>query len=116
MHVCKFTCSATPEYQTLIECTSMLITAVKNHLTDISAQLLQRHLISADQEREISHNWHYEADRAAKLVGLIRDRVQQNPKCYDVFIEALEEDQSTYQDILTLLKTKYDSLSGSEQN
>lgn len=115
MYVCKFACSATPEYQTLIECTSTLITAVKNQLTDLSPQLLQRHLITAEQEREMSNNWHYEADRAAKLVGLVRDKVEQNPKCYHAFIEALEEDQSTNRDILAQLKTKYDSLSGGEQ-
>ena len=115
MYVCKFACSATPEYQTLIECTSILITAVKNHLTDLSAQLLQRYLITADQEREMSNNWHSEADRAAKLVALVRDKVEQNPKCYHAFIEALEEDQSTHKAILKQLKTKYDSLSGGEK-
>ena len=115
MYVRKFVCSVTPEYQTLIGCTSILITTVKNHLTDLSALLLQRYLITADQESEMSNNWHYEADRAAKLVELIRDKVEQNPKCYHAFIEALEEDQSTNQDILTQLKTKYDSLSGGEQ-
>ena len=57
---------------------------------------------------------HPEATRAAKLVELIRDKVEQNPKCYHTFIEVLEQDQMTNQDILEQLKEKYDSLSGGE--
>ena len=52
-----------------------------------------------------------EANRAARLVELIRDKVEQNPKCYHTFIEALEADQQTNGDILEQLKEKYDSLS-----
>lgn len=57
---------------------------------------------------------HSRPGRAATLLGLIRDKVEQNPKWYHSFIEALEQDQSTNQDILKQLKTKYDSLSGGE--
>ena len=52
-----------------------------------------------------------EANRAARLVELIRDKVEQNPKCYHTFTEALEADQQTNGDILEQLKEKYDSLS-----
>ena len=52
-----------------------------------------------------------EASRAARLVELIRDRVEQNPKSYHKFIEALEADEPTYGDILEQLKEKYESLS-----
>ena len=58
---------------------------------------------------------HSEANRAAKLVALVRDKMEQNPKYYHAFIEALKEDQSTHRHILKQLKTKYDSLSGGEK-
>jgi hypothetical protein len=106
---------ATPEYQTIIECTSMLTSAMQNHLTDFSAQLLERHLITANQERDACNERNSTYSRAATLVGLVRTKVEQNPKCYRAFIEALEYDQAANRDILTQLKSKYRSLSGGEQ-
>ena len=57
---------------------------------------------------------HSPESRAATLVELIRDRVEQNPKCYQIFIKALEADQLANGDILELLKGKYESLSKGE--
>ena len=105
---------ATPEYQTIIECTSALTTAMQNHLTDISAQLLQRHLITANQERDACNEMHSAHNRAATLVGLIRSKVEVNPECYHAFIAALEYNRDTNQDILLQLMSKYHSLSGGE--
>ena len=101
---------ATPEYRTIVECTSSLILAIKNHLSDLSAQLLERHLITAAQESQMRDKMHSPESRAATLVELIRDRVEQNSKCYQIFIEALEADQLANGDILELLKGKYESL------
>ena len=106
---------ATPEYQTIIECTSSLITAVQNHLTDVSAQLLQRNLITANQEREVCNEINSAHSRAATLVGLVRNKVELNPKCYHTFIKALEHDQDTNEAILRQLKSKHHSLSVGEQ-
>ena len=105
---------AMPEYRTIVECTSSLTLAIKNHLTDLSAQLLERHLITAGQESEMRNKLHSPESRAATLVELIRDRVEQNPKYYQIFIEALEADQLANGDILELLKGKYESLSKGE--
>ena len=105
---------ATPEYRTIVECTSSLTLAIKNHLADLSAQLLERHLITAAQESEMRNKMHSPESRAATLVELIRDRVEQNSKYYQIFIEALEADQLANGDILELLKGKYESLSKGE--
>jgi hypothetical protein len=93
----------------------MLTTAMQNHLTHLSAQLLERHLITANQERDACNKMHSEDSRAATLMGLVRTKVEQNPKCYHAFIEALEYDQDTNRDILAQLKSKYHSLSGGIQ-
>ena len=105
---------AMPEYHTIVECTSSLTLAIKNHLTDLSAQLLERHLITATQESQMRNKMHSPESRAATLVELIRDRVEQNPKYYQIFIEALKADQLANGDILELLKGKYESLSKGE--
>ena len=57
---------------------------------------------------------HSEESRAARLVELIRDKVEQNPKSYHMFVNALEADQLANQDILELLKEKFESLSKGE--
>ena len=111
---CSLTHPATPEYQTIVECTSRLNTAVRDQLIDLSAQLLQRNLITASQEGEMRNTMHSPESRAAKLLEFVRNKVKLNPRCYDAFIEALGHDQATNQIILSELKTKYRSLSRSE--
>ena len=57
---------------------------------------------------------HSPESRAATVVELIRDRVKQNPKYYQIFIEALKANQLANADILEQLKGKYESLSKGE--
>ena len=51
-----------------------------------------------------------ESTRAAKLVELIQYKVELNPDNYHAFIEVLEEDKQNYQDILKVMKEKYNAL------
>ena len=52
-----------------------------------------------------------EESRAAKLVELVQDKVEQNAKCYWTFVEALDANRLANADILEVLKDKYESLS-----
>ena len=53
---------------------------------------------------------HPESDRAAKLISLILNKVELAPKCYSVFINALEEDKLNNEIVLKLLEETYSSL------
>ena len=79
-----------PEYQTLICHTYDLQIAVKMELIPLGAKLVSVKLITLDQYEEI-RNLHRPLDiRAADLVYFVQVKVQQDPKCYDVFVAILE--------------------------
>ena len=93
--------SSSSEYNTLIELTGDLRVAVRSHLTYLSGVLLAKHLISPDDDHYLRNQLHSEADRAAKLIELIQNRVQQNPKHYNKFICVLQDGAcQVYADIL----------------
>ena len=104
-----------PEYETVIQCTSMLRTAVQDHLLTLSGHLLGRHLISPEQDGELRNERHSESSRAAGLVKMVQGRVKLSPKWYHTFIEVLEREEDNFKDILKYLKDTYSSLtSGAE--
>ena len=104
-----------PEYETVIQCTSMLRTAVQDHLLTLSGHLLGRHLISPEQDSELRNEMHSETSRAARLIKMVQGRVKLSPKWYHMFIEVLEGEEDNFRDILKYLKDTYSSLtSGAE--
>ena len=99
------------EYLTLVGLNASIQLALKDHLTDIGGQLLASGLIAPTQNEAIINSNNPANERAAKLVGHILTKVQQNPpQHYGTFIGVLEKDLTQYGDILKKLKEKYDSL------
>jgi hypothetical protein len=81
----------TREYRTLVRCTADLQLGVKMELISLGAGLVSAELITPDQYREIRNCHVSRLDRAADLVDLIQVKVQQDPKCFYVFIHILED-------------------------
>ena len=100
----------TAEYKTIIKCTSKLTTAVKNNITALSGHLLSNELISSDNDTDLRNTQLSELDRAAKLVQLVRCRVQLSPVNFHKFIKVLEEEKQNYEHIIVDLKETFDSL------
>lgn len=99
-----------PEYETVIQCTSMLRAAVQDHLLTLSGHLLGHHLISPEQDSELRNVMHSESSRAARLIKMVQGRVKLSPEWYHTFIEVLEGDGDNFKDILKYLKDTYSSL------
>ena len=97
------------EYKTLVHLTSALQLAVKTQLTPLGGELVSSGLITPGRYRVLRNSIHTEEDRAADLVQLIQDKVQQNPQCYQVFVSVLEKDRSQYGDILQTLHQTMES-------
>ena len=99
------------EYSTLIAITVDLRLAIRPHLVSLSGALLASRLISPDSEAELRDTVHSEAERAAKLVGLVQNKVRQNSRHYHTFIGILEGDNDSYvySDILQKLEQTYHS-------
>ena len=95
------TSTATVEYKTLISCTPKLRTAVSNDLIRLSGCLLAKELISIDNDSEFGNRYTEVADRAARLVELVQQKVYLDTQNYTKFIEVLKENQ--FGDILKIL-------------
>ena len=96
-------CPDTAEYRTICECTPDLKTAVEGHIPYVSGHLLANHLISSDQEVELSNTMLTECGKAALLVQFVRNKVEQNSENYQSFVNILKKDKMTFQDILKCL-------------
>ena len=92
-----------PEYRTLIDLTSELGLAVRSNLISLSGALLSARLISPDNDTELRNKFHIEADRAARLVELVQNKVRQNFRHYYTFVGILRGTPGQYSDILQKL-------------
>ena len=79
-----------PEYRTLVRCTYHLELAVKLELVPLGAKLVSAELITPDQYKEIRNPYRECKNRAADLIYIVQVKVQQDPRCYDEFLAALE--------------------------
>ena len=96
-----------PEYRTLQHHTTDLCLAVKQNLTSLSGALFADKLITQGSSDDLRNPMHSIEDRAAKLVGLVQDKVQQDSQNYGTFIKVLQKDLSQYGGILSSLKDTY---------
>ena len=97
----------TAEYIAMIKATSKLTLAVKNHLVLLSAELVASQLITADKGAELRNGKIDELERAANLVKLVTDRVEQDWNNYRLFVKILIENRSAYEDVLKFLEPIY---------
>lgn len=97
----------TPEYLAIIQATSKLISALKNDLVWLTAELVSKQLITADQGEELRNSRNNALERAANLVKLITDKVEQDRGNYDTFIGILMGNLSVYGDVVKYLKSTY---------
>ena len=102
--------SNTPEYYTLIGCTSELTNAVKPHLESLSDELLANGFISSDNQENLCNHFIDKTTRASQLISVVRTRVQLNERNFYRFIGILLKTARHYRDILEILDRKYKSL------
>lgn len=108
--------SATPEYKTLISLTGELRCAVQSDLVTLSDSLKAEYLISPDNASQLRNQMHSKAERSAKLVDNIQNKVQQNAQHYHTFVRVLDsQGREYYRDILSRLHEVYQQLSGNSQ-
>ena len=97
----------TVEYRAMIKATVELTNAVKNELTPLSLKLVAKELISVDQGKELRNGHIGVADRAANLVTLVTNKVEQDKKNFYRFVEVLIGNRSAYREILESLEPIY---------
>ena len=83
----------TPEYRTLVRHTYDLQLAVKMELVSVGAKLVSALLITPDQYQEVRNPYLSLKERAAYLIDLVQNKVQQHPRWYAVFIAAVKENK-----------------------
>ena len=96
------------EYKTMIVLTDKLGLAVRPDLISLTGSLLASGLISSDNNIELRDTAHSSVvERSARLVELIQNKVQQNPRHYHSFIGILQGSHDQYRDILQKLEQAY---------
>ena len=98
----------------MVYCTTKLTAAVCNDLVRLSGCLLEKGLISQENASRLRNRNVEEADRAARLVDLVQQKVKLDSQNYIQFTSILEEDEHHYSDILRILREAYSSLMQSE--
>ena len=93
----------TPEHCSILKATGKLTRALKNNITPICADLVKNDLITTEQQKNLRNPMHDAIERAADLVQLLTDKVEENPANYHMLIRILGEDTATYGDVLEYL-------------
>ena len=101
--------SNTAEYRTLQSLTNELSLAVKQDLTGVCGALFSVGLITRGICDELGNALlPGKEERAARLIGIIQDKVREDPHNYQIFINVLEKrDMTHYGDILRNLQGTY---------
>ena len=97
----------TKGYQAIVRATAKLETSVKHNITLLCGELVSCGLITPDQAGGLRNPYRDEPDRAADLVKIITNKVEQDPKNYDTFLTVLQGDRSTYQEVLGILEQPF---------
>ena len=93
----------TPEYRAILKATGKLTKILKNNITPICAELISKDLITLEQQKHLRNPNKDAVDRAADLVELLTDKVEENSANYHALVQILEEDRATYKDVLEAL-------------
>ena len=96
------------EYNKILRCGPQLSKAFQSHLPALPSALLKKHLITGNNVAEVNNIHVGLPDRAAKLLGFIRNKVSLNKHCYYEFVDALKEDEDDqFNDILQIRTFKH---------
>ena len=86
------------EYRTLLRLTATIQRALRDSLVTFGAELVSLELIPPDLYDNIRNSRNSPDERAADLVGHVREKVKDSPQHYHTFVQALNSDQSQYRD------------------
>ena len=102
--------SNTREYRTIVQCTTELVTALKNDLNPLSCELSAASLITGENATALTNQATDVTYRAGQLVGWIRDKVSLDTENYYSFVQVLKRRENDHKDILKILDGKYAEL------
>ena len=102
----------TPEYRTMIICTSKLETVVKDNLTVIVGELQAASIISPKNASALRNSAIDTAERAANLVAVVTNKVELSASYYHLFVSVLMSEREANRIILQVLEQTYRDLGG----
>ena len=115
-------CQQSPEYETLIQSTDDLTTALSNDLTNIAGKLLARRMIPESVHDTVTGSRSpglTRRDKASRLIICIRDRVKITPEAFSTFMEVLQGElhlENTVKQLSDRLKSFSKSLHKSDSS
>ena len=68
---------------------------VQNDLTSVASKLYSKSIITADARKKAMNQMHLDSDRAVSLLGVVEDRIRDEPRVFTEFVKILESDTVT---------------------
>ena len=103
------TSTATPESCTVRAVASELKLALQGDLLSVSLDLQATDpaLLTPDNVSEVTNTARSEAERAVRLVTLIQNRIESDPRCYRALTGVLKKNPTYYGEILMKLEETF---------
>ena len=90
------------------DCVPQLRHSVKANILTLGGELLAARLISDEHEERLRDTNVNERERAAKLVSLVLNKVQEASQHYHAFVDILKKDLSQHETVIQQLQARYD--------
>jgi hypothetical protein len=101
--------TSTPESSTVRVLTGELKLALQGDILTVSLNLQAADppLLTPDNVSEVTNIARSEPERAVRLVTLIQNKVESDPRCYHALIGVLQKNRDYYGDILKKLEERF---------
>lgn len=103
------------EYQTLLACTSKLVSEISQGPSTVSAKLLDKGFIPPNLHKKMQMIALEDQVKASELVSCVTSKVQNYPEKYRVFLEILRG-EAWLGELVTTLENKYSELARARNN
>ena len=95
-----------PEYVTLVECTSMLIDSLVSDVNNIGTELFSKNFLS-ESDREVLQTGVEPSKKASRMIDAVRMKIKVNPKRFDDFVDILVKQGDFMADSVQKVKEVY---------
>ncbi len=99
-----------PEFDTIVECTSLLVKSIKDNIQAVGTELYNAKLLSDTEYTTLTSIGSPSSEsfiKAVRTVTAVRNKIERNPLLYDVFVSVLTKQGVTLNDCVDEIARNY---------
>ncbi len=103
-------CRTSPEFDTIVECTSLLVKSIKDNVHTVGTELYNAKLLSDAEYTTLTSIGSPSSEsfiKAVRTVTAVRNKIERNPLLYDVFVGVLTKQGVTLSDCVEEIARNY---------